>query len=70
MVNTSGTIDDIIKEKGHQSVQYGHIVSGDAAGRLGVAEPESVERAHPSIGSAKREISEKFNGVFSKSAIS
>lgn len=64
MVNTGGTIEDILKEKGAQPVQYGRIVTGDAAGQLGVAEPEYVERAHPAIGSARKEIA----GVFSKGA--
>ncbi|OQO03890.1 hypothetical protein B0A48_10531 [Cryoendolithus antarcticus] len=49
MVNHPGTIDDILKHRGHQPVQYGNIVSGDASGRLGVAEPEYVERAHPKL---------------------
>jgi hypothetical protein len=66
MVDTSGTIKDIIKERGDQDVKYGLIARGDAAGRLGVAEPQYVERAHPAIGSAKREINEKFGGVFRK----
>ena len=56
MVNTGGDIDDVLKENGHKEVQFGHIVTGDAAGRLGVAEPECVERAHPKIGSAKQQI--------------
>jgi hypothetical protein len=68
MVNTGGTIDDILKENGHQPVQFGRIVTGDAAGQLGVAEPEFVERAHPAIGSAKREINASVTGVFSKRA--
>nr|OQO16433.1 hypothetical protein B0A51_16617 [Rachicladosporium sp. CCFEE 5018] len=49
VVNHPGTIDDILKHRGHQPVQYGNIVSGDASGRLGVAEPEYVERAHPKL---------------------
>lgn len=64
MVNTGGTIDDILKERGDQPVQFGRIVTGDAAGQLGVAEPEFVERAHPAIGSAKKEIT----GVFGKNS--
>ena len=56
MVDAGGDIDAIIKETGHKEVQFGHIVTGDAAGRLAVAEPEYVERAHPKIGSAKQEI--------------
>jgi hypothetical protein len=66
MVNTGGTIDDILRENGRQPVQFGRIVTGDAAGELGVAEPECVERAHPAIGSAKREINAAVTGVFSK----
>jgi hypothetical protein len=68
MVNTGGTIDDILRENGSQPVQFGRIVTGDAAGQLGVAEPEFVERAHPAIGSAKREINASVTGVFSKRA--
>jgi hypothetical protein len=68
MVNTGGTIDDILRENGSQPVQFGRIVTGDAAGQLGVAEPEFVERAHPAIGSAKREINASVAGVFSKRA--
>lgn len=68
MVNTGGTIDDILRENGSQPVQFGRIVTGDAAGQLGVAEPEFVERAHPAIGSAKREINATVTGVFSKRA--
>lgn len=68
MVNTGGTIDDILRENGNQPVQFGRIVTGDAAGQLGVAEPEYVERAHPAIGSAKREINATVTGVFSKRA--
>jgi len=68
MVNTGGTIDDILRENGSQPVQFGRIVTGDAAGQLGVAEPEFVERAHPAIGSAKKEINATVTGVFGKSA--
>jgi hypothetical protein len=68
MVNTGGTIDDILRENGNQPVQFGRIVTGDAAGQLGVAEPEFVERAHPAIGSAKREINAAVTDVFSKRA--
>ena len=68
MVNTGGTIDDILRENGSQPVQFGRIVTGDAAGQLGVAEPEFVERAHPTIGSAKREINDTVTSVFSKRA--
>lgn len=68
MVNTGGTIDDILKERGDQPVQFGRIVTGDAAGQLGVAEPEYVERAHPAIGSARKEINATVTGVFGKSA--
>lgn len=35
-------IDQVMDTVGHQKVQYGHIVSGDARGVLGVAEPEYV----------------------------
>jgi len=66
MVNTGGTIDDILRENGNQPVQFGRIVTGNAAGQLGVAEPECVERAHPAIGSAKKEISATVAGVFKK----
>lgn len=66
MVNTGGDINDILKETGHRQVQYGHIVTGDAAGRLGVAEPEFVERAHPKIGAAKKEINEKIGGMLKR----
>lgn len=68
MVNTGGTIEDILKERGDQTVQFGRIVTGDAAGQLGVAEPQYVERAHPANGSAKKEINAMVTGVFSKSA--
>jgi hypothetical protein len=68
MVNTGGTIDDILRENGNQPVQFGRIVTGNAAGQLGVAEPEYVERAHPAIGSAKKEIGATVAGVFKKGA--
>ena len=68
MVNSGGTIDDILRENGSQPVQFGRIVTGDAAGQLGVAEPEYVERAHPAIGSAKAEINATVTGVFRKGA--
>jgi hypothetical protein len=68
MVNTGGTIDDILRENGNQQVQFGRIVTGNAAGQLGVAETECVERAHPAIGSAKKEINATVTGVFRKGA--
>nr|OQO23975.1 hypothetical protein B0A51_08192 [Rachicladosporium sp. CCFEE 5018] len=35
-------IDQVLQQVGHQRVQYGHIVAGDARGVFGVAEPEYV----------------------------
>lgn len=38
----NGTIDQVMERVGQKKVQYGHIVSGDARGVFGVAEPEYV----------------------------
>jgi hypothetical protein len=42
-------IDGILQEAGKKQVRFGHIVSGEAAGRLGVAEHGQVERVHPGL---------------------
>lgn len=70
MTNTAsnGTVDELMKEVGHKQVKFGHIVAGDAKGVLGVAEPKYVARVHPTIGSAKGEISDKVDHVFGRSA--
>lgn len=38
----NGDIEELLKEVGQRKVRYGHIVAGDAAGVVGVAEPEFV----------------------------
>ena len=53
LVNSHGTMDEILAEHGQNQLQYGHIVRGDAAGRLGFAEPEFMARAQPRLGSEK-----------------
>ncbi|KAF2103501.1 hypothetical protein NA57DRAFT_72475 [Rhizodiscina lignyota] len=63
MVTGGGTVEEVIKKRGDQKVQFGHIVSGDAAGQLGIAEAQYVTRAHPSIGSARQEIDEAVAGI-------
>jgi hypothetical protein len=46
LVDSGRDIDGILQEAGKKQVRFGHIVSGEAAGRLGVAEHGQVERAH------------------------
>jgi len=45
LVDCGRDVDGILKEAGGKEVRFGHIVSGDAAGRLGVEERERVEKA-------------------------
>ena len=49
LVDAGKDIDGILQEAGKKQVQFGHIVSGEAAGRLGVAEHAQVERVQPGI---------------------
>lgn len=44
LVDSGKDIDGILQEAGKKQVRFGHIVSGEAAGRLGVAEHGQVER--------------------------
>lgn len=44
---SNAPVDELLEVVGQRQVKYGKIVAGDAAGRLGVAEPEVVERVHP-----------------------
>lgn len=55
----NGDIQQVIKTVGHREVQYGQIVSGDARGVFGVAEPEYVATMAAS-GSAQKELREKI----------
>ncbi|KAF7192985.1 hypothetical protein HII31_05676 [Pseudocercospora fuligena] len=59
-------VDKLIEEVGDRRVQFGHIVSGNDAGRIGVAEPEFVERVKPKIGVAGEEIKGRFSQAFGK----
>ncbi|GAB7351795.1 hypothetical protein MBLNU459_g2368t1 [Dothideomycetes sp. NU459] len=63
---SNGGVDDLIKVVGERRVKYGEMVTEQQAGRLAVAEPESVRRVHPSIGSARVEINERLGQVLSK----
>ncbi|KAF7187829.1 hypothetical protein HII31_10729 [Pseudocercospora fuligena] len=54
----NATIDQVIERVGHQKVQYGHIVSGDARGVFGIAEPEYV--AGLTTRSSTQELRDKF----------
>lgn len=47
LVDSGKDIDGILQEAGKKQVRFGHIVSGEAAGRLGVAEHGQVERVRP-----------------------
>jgi hypothetical protein len=47
LVDSGKDIDGILQEAGKTQVRFGHIVSGEAAGRLGVAEHGQVERVLP-----------------------
>ena len=49
LVDSGKDIDGILQEAGKKQVRFGHIVSGEAAGRLGVAEHGQVERVHPGL---------------------
>ncbi|EMC99606.1 hypothetical protein BAUCODRAFT_29977 [Baudoinia panamericana UAMH 10762] len=62
----NGTVDDLIKQVGHQRVRFGQIITGDGQGLLAVAPPEVVARVHPSIKSARAEINEKMQQTFGK----
>ncbi|EME85046.1 uncharacterized protein MYCFIDRAFT_83076 [Pseudocercospora fijiensis CIRAD86] len=59
-------VDKLIEEVGDRRVQFGHIISGSDAGRIGVAEPEFVERAKPKIGVAGEEIKGRFSQAFGR----
>lgn len=49
LVDSGKDVDGILQEAGKKQVQFGHIVSGEAAGRLGVAEHSQVEKLHPGL---------------------
>ena len=49
LVDAGKDIDGILQEAGKKQVQFGHLVSGAASGRLGVAEHAQVERVQPGI---------------------
>ena len=59
-------VEKLIEEVGDRRVQFGHIVSGSDAGRIGVAEPEYVERVKPKIGAAGEEIRGRFQQTFAR----
>lgn len=50
----SAALDQVLKEVGDQKIQYGHIVSGEARGVVGVAEPEYVARIKPASSTLPR----------------
>lgn len=59
-------VDKLIEEVGDRRVQYGYILSGSDAGRIGVAEAEYVERVKPKIGVAGEEIKGRIQQVLRK----
>lgn len=59
-------VEKLIEEVGDRRVQFGHIVNGTDAGRIGVAEPENVERVKPKIGVAGEEIRGRLAQTFSR----
>lgn len=59
-------VKELIRVVGDRRVKYGEMTTEREAGRLAVAEPDSVRRVHPSIGSARVEINERLGEVFSK----
>ena len=44
---SSAAADELMRDVGHRQIKYGQIVSGDARGVIGIAEPEYVARIHP-----------------------
>ena len=61
---SSAAADELMRDVGHRQIKYGQIVSGDARGVIGIAEPEYVARIHPEIRSARNEFGEKVDEVF------
>ncbi|KAK5010308.1 hypothetical protein LTR28_010668 [Elasticomyces elasticus] len=66
-VASNGVVEDLLKEVGGRRVKYGEIITGDANGRLAIADPQAVKRVHPKIGSPHAKISEKIGSMFGKS---
>lgn len=59
-------VHELLEHVGERRVQFGHIVGGDDAGRIGVAEPEFVARVNPRSGVAGEETRGRVQEVFVK----